>query len=36
MIGNGRVGDVTRSLQERYFALVRGAREDHPEWLTLV
>ncbi len=36
MIGNGRMGPVTRCLQERYFALVRGAREDHPEWLTLV
>jgi branched-chain amino acid aminotransferase len=35
-IGDGRVGPVTRLLQERYFALVRGARQDHPEWLTLV
>jgi branched-chain amino acid aminotransferase len=35
-IGDGKVGPVTRSLQERYFALVRGARQDHPEWLTLV
>lgn len=35
-IGDGGVGPVTRLLQERYFALVRGARQDHPEWLTLV
>lgn len=35
-IGDGRVGPVTRTLQERYFGVVRGAREDHPEWLTLV
>lgn len=35
-IGSGRVGPVTRLLQERYFALVRGDRNDHPEWLTLV
>ncbi|HWO12563.1 MAG TPA: branched-chain amino acid transaminase [Polyangiaceae bacterium] len=35
-IGDGRVGPVTRLLQERYFALVRGSRDDHPDWLTLV
>lgn len=35
-IGDGRVGPITRSLQERYFAIVRGGREDHPEWLTAV
>jgi branched-chain amino acid aminotransferase len=35
-IGDGQVGPVTRILQERYFALVRGTRRDHPEWLTLV
>jgi branched-chain amino acid aminotransferase len=33
-IGSGSVGPVTRRLQERYFAAVRGA--DHPEWLTRV
>jgi branched-chain amino acid aminotransferase len=35
-IGDGQVGPVTRILQERYFALVRGTRRDHPEWLTVV
>lgn len=35
-IGAGRPGPVTRLLQDRYFALVRGTRQDHPEWLTLV
>jgi len=33
-IGSGSVGPITRRLQERYFAAVRGA--DHPEWLTRV
>ena len=35
-IGDGRMGPITRILQERYFAAVRGARQDHPEWLTRV
>jgi branched-chain amino acid aminotransferase len=35
-IGSGKVGPVTRLLQERYFEHVRGRRDDHPEWLTLV
>ena len=35
-IGTGGVGPVTRILQERYFAAVRGAGQDHPEWLTRV
>jgi branched-chain amino acid aminotransferase len=35
-IGTGSVGPVTRVLQERYFAAVRGAGQDHPEWLTRV
>lgn len=33
-IGSSSVGPITRRLQERYFATVRGA--DHPEWLTRV
>ena len=36
VIGDGKVGPVTRLLQERYFEHVRGTRLDHPEWLTLV
>jgi branched-chain amino acid aminotransferase len=35
-IGSGKVGPITRLLQERYFEHVRGSRNDHPEWLTLV
>lgn len=35
-IGDGRVGRITRILQQRYFGVVQGASEDHPEWLTLV
>jgi len=35
-IGTGSVGPVTRLLQERYFAAVRGSAQDHPEWLTRV
>jgi branched-chain amino acid aminotransferase len=35
-IGSGKVGPITRLLQERYFEHVRGLRVDHPEWLTLV
>ena len=35
-IGGGARGDVTRRLQERYFDLVRGKDDSHPEWLTRV
>jgi branched-chain amino acid aminotransferase len=35
-IGDGSVGPITRRLQERYFDAVRGASNDHPEWLTRV
>ena len=35
-IGAGRRGPVTEKLQARYFDLVRGKREEHPEWLTPV
>ena len=35
-IGTGQPGSLTRRLQERYFALVRGQTNDHPEWLTPV
>jgi len=33
-IGSGSVGPITKRLQDRYFAAVRGAA--HPEWLTRV
>lgn len=36
IVGTGRPGPVTKQLQERYFDVVRGSAEDHPEWLTYV
>jgi branched-chain amino acid aminotransferase len=35
-IGRGVVGDVTKALQGRYFDVVRGSDDSHPEWLTRV
>jgi branched-chain amino acid aminotransferase len=35
-IGDGSVGPVTRGLQQRYFDVVKGNDEAHPEWLTRV
>ena len=35
-IGEGSVGPITRRLQQRYFAVVKGSDESHPEWLTRV
>ena len=32
-IGDGRPGPVTRALQARYFACVRGEDRSHPDWL---
>jgi branched-chain amino acid aminotransferase len=34
-VGDGKVGPMTRRLQERYFDIVRGRDTTHPEWLTL-
>ncbi len=36
MIGSGARGPVTETLQTLYFDQVRGAREEHPDWLTPV
>jgi branched-chain amino acid aminotransferase len=36
VIGPGTVGPVTRTLQDRYFDVVRGRDDSHPEWLTRV
>jgi branched-chain amino acid aminotransferase len=36
MIGDGRPGPVTRRLQERFFACVRGDDAAHADWLTPV
>ena len=35
-IGDGRRGPVTEKLQALYFDQVRGLRDSHPEWQTLV
>ena len=35
-IGNGRPGPVTRRLQQRFFACVRGQDPRHADWLTAV
>ncbi len=35
-IGAGAPGPLTRRLQERYFAVVRGETNDHMDWLTPV
>jgi len=33
-VGSGRRGPVTEKLQEEFFAIIRGAREDKHHWLT--
>ena len=33
-VGDGAVGPITRRLQQRYFDIVKGSDESHPEWLT--
>jgi branched-chain amino acid aminotransferase len=35
-IGAGTMGDVTRRLQERFYAIAKGSDASHPEWLTRV
>jgi branched-chain amino acid aminotransferase len=35
-VGDGRIGPVTRALQERYFKIVRGEEPAHRRWLTPV
>lgn len=36
VIGSGKMGEITRTLQKRYFAVVKGSDDSHPEWLTRV
>jgi len=31
-VGTGKPGELTRALQQKYFAIVRGETTDHPEW----
>ena len=35
-IGDGKVGPITRALQERYRDVVYGRADAHPEWRTAV
>jgi branched-chain amino acid aminotransferase len=35
-IGSGSIGEITRLLQKRYFDVVKGSDDSHPEWLTRV
>jgi branched-chain amino acid aminotransferase len=35
-IGSGEPGPITRDLQERYFAVVKGEADSHREWLSFV
>ena len=35
-IGAGTRGPITKQLQDRFFQLVRGPEEPHPEWLSYV
>lgn len=35
-IGSGTCGPITKRLQDRFFQVVRGPEEPHPEWLAFV
>lgn len=35
-IGEGRVGPITKRLQDKFFDIVRGSDTSHPEWLAPV
>jgi branched-chain amino acid aminotransferase len=35
-IGDGTVGPITKKVQARFFEIVRGSDNSHPEWLTRV
>jgi branched-chain amino acid aminotransferase len=35
-IGNGSRGPITGRIQERFFQVVRGSHQVHPEWLAIV
>jgi branched-chain amino acid aminotransferase len=35
-IGDGTVGPITKRLQEKFFAIVKGSDDSRPEWLTKV
>ncbi|RYZ58172.1 MAG: branched-chain amino acid transaminase [Proteobacteria bacterium] len=35
-VGTGTVGPITKRLQEKFFDIVRGSDDSHPEWLSPV
>ena len=35
-VGDGKVGPITKRLQDRYFDVVKGTDDTHPEWLTVI
>jgi branched-chain amino acid aminotransferase len=35
-IGEGKRGPITKQLQDAYFGIIHGEREDRHEWLTAV
>lgn len=35
-VGDGKVGAITKTLQQQYFSLVRNQQNQHPEWLSKV
>lgn len=36
IVGEGRIGPITKRIQTRFFEVVRGNDTSHPEWLTRV
>ena len=35
-IANGRRGEITKAIQDRFFEIVHGKAEGYEDWLTLV
>lgn len=35
-VGDGRIGEITEKLQKKFFDIVTGRDQSHPEWLTKV
>jgi len=35
-VGKGERGPITKRLQDEFFAIVEGRKEDHHGWLTYV
>ena len=35
-IGNGKAGQITKEIQQRYFDVVNGKNKDRLDWLTVI